>query len=421
MSQGKGGAAGSKLAQLRALVQSPQMVALRTEKPPSERLSLARNPDTPPEVLFVLSHDDDPAVRDAVAHNASTPRHADEVLSRDTAVDVRRRLAQRLTSIAARKRKPPPTASTAAEALGLVRSLSRDAAAEVRAAVAATLRDVGDIPAEMALALARDYEQAVAAPMLMASPLITEKELPGLIGHHRESWALDAIARRPSLKASATDPLLARRQIEPTRTLLDNASAELSEEGLAHAVETAREAPDLAPRIAQRPGLTSRVARALARVAGHKVGQLLAGRSDLKDDVRNEISRTVNRRLAWRADRQELTAEQAVAADAAAGTLGDQAVQDALALDWDAYVAAALAHLAGVKPQVVTAIRGSDSGKSVMALSLLAGLEARTGLDLQVKWADIPPDRRAYPRQGSDYPLDAGQAQFQLELFGVIQ
>ena len=59
-----------------------EMTAIARDGTVPDRVALARRSDTPPELLYFLSEDNEKAVRRAVAENPHTPRQADVVLGR---------------------------------------------------------------------------------------------------------------------------------------------------------------------------------------------------------------------------------------------------------------------------------------------------------------------------------------------------
>src|SRR5882724_3073248 len=162
---------------------------------PAERRRVAKHDGVRPELLYFLANDPDPTVRAAVAANQATPVQADLLLARDRDDAVRQDLARKISRLA------PGLSAQEQDRLRratyeVLEILVRDQIVKVRQIIAETLKDVLDAPTEIIQLLARDYEIAVAGPILQFSPLLSDADLLEIIGRTPVAGAVEAVARR---------------------------------------------------------------------------------------------------------------------------------------------------------------------------------------------------------------------------------
>ena len=70
-------------------ISSKTLAKILEEKDPQQRMEVALNPNTPPEILTILARDVDEDVRCDVALNPNTPPEILTILARDEDGDVR--------------------------------------------------------------------------------------------------------------------------------------------------------------------------------------------------------------------------------------------------------------------------------------------------------------------------------------------
>ena len=149
---------------------------LARDDDPEVRAGLAERQDLQPEILYFLAEDDSATVRCRIAANLKTPRQADLILARDNNEAVRHQLANKIKDLL-----PELDADAQAQAheylVEVIEALAQDQATRVRQIVAETLKDVASAPSHVIQRLARDVEQAVCAPVLEFSPLLTDDDL----------------------------------------------------------------------------------------------------------------------------------------------------------------------------------------------------------------------------------------------------
>ena len=122
-----------------------------------------------------------------------------------------------------------------AEAHRILRVMARDAAEQVRRALAVTLKASPLVPRDVANRLARDIE-SIAVPMLNFSPVFSDEDLAEIVrvgGPVRQG----AVARRPVLTETVTGAIAEYGAPEAVRTAAENKGAAFTEKGLQTAIE----------------------------------------------------------------------------------------------------------------------------------------------------------------------------------------
>jgi len=361
----------------------------------AERAALAASAATAPEMLTWLAADPDAGVRAAVAANGATPHQAGLLLAEDPATEVRRALAGRIGRLA------PSLAASAQDRLARIGAaildrLVRDAATEVRAALAEAVAGLPDAPRALILQLARDAEMPVAGPVLGLSPLLDEAELLALIAAPPAGFTRRVIAARAGLAEPVAEAIAGTGETEAVTALLRNASAAIREATLDRLAEAAEDRPAWQAALVRRPRLPPAAARALgALLAGHLLA-LLAARTDLPAG----LAETLAPRLAAR---MEATARDQDAARAAAEA-GDRAAIERL-----------LAEASGFGPARTEAALALRSPRAIAALCWAAGWDAGLA-ELVQTTLGVPRARIVRANAEGSWTLSEAELQWQREL-----
>lgn len=362
---------------------------------PAERARLAACAATAPEMLTWLAADPDAGVRAAVAANGATPHQAGLLLAEDPAPDVRRALAARLGALA------PQLAADAQDRLARIGAaildrLVRDAATEVRAALAEAVAGLPDAPRALILQLASDTELPVAGPVLSLSPLLEEAELLALIAAPPAGFTRRVIAARAGLAEPVAEAIAAADDPEAITALLRNASAAIREATLDRLAKAAEDRPAWQAALVRRPRLPPAAAQALgSMLAGHLLAQL-AARTDLPEGLEEALAPRL-------AARMETAARDAEAARAAAET-GDRDAIKRL-----------LAEATGFGPSRIEAALALRSPRAIAALCWSAGWDA--GLAEMVQAAlGVPRSRVVRANAEGGWTLSEAELQWQREL-----
>jgi uncharacterized protein (DUF2336 family) len=148
-----------------------------------------------------------------------------------------------------------------AEAHQILRLLARDAAEQVRRALAVTLKASPIIPRDVANRLARDIE-SVAVPMLNFSPVFSDEDLAEIVrvgGPVRQC----AIARRPVLSEEVTTVISETAVQEAVNAACENEGASFSERGLQNVIDRFAASETVLASIALRNALPASVTERL--------------------------------------------------------------------------------------------------------------------------------------------------------------
>ena len=390
-----------------------------------ERLKLAKNPKTSQAILYYLAQQDaNVEVRRAVAENSATPLQASALLAVDADQDVRMALAERLLRLLPDldEGRQAQLYAFAVQALG---TLALDKVIVIRKALSSALKDYAQAPPQVAAQLARDIEREVAEPILRYCVALADADLLDILGQHKESWALQAIAGRSTVSAAVTRGLIARDDRAAGEILLQNKGAVFESDVLAAVVEKAKHYTEWQRPLAVNAQLPAEMARKLAEFAAVSVRELLAKRADFDPRTQEEITAVFHRRLAYA---EVLASPEAETPDAItarvealvrAGKLNEDAVADALGMRDRAFAVAALARLAGTNAAMVEKILTLKAPKPIVSLSRRAGLSMRMALQLQKEIAQVKTSELIYPRGGTDYPFADEEMRKQLEFLGL--
>lgn len=387
-----------------------------------KRITLASNSRTHQEILYYLAeHDPDPDVRMAVARNDSTPVQASSILATDSHVDVRLALAQRLVRLLPdiSQEEQSQLYAFAVQALG---TLALDEVLKIRIALSSTLKDHAHAPPKVVGQLARDIERDVSEPVLRVCSAISDEDLIDILKSHPASWAVQAIAARPTLAAPVSAAVIDTDDRPAGKILLENQGAELQVDTLRIIVEKARNYPEWQASVAVHKTLPPDLAQELAEFADSSVREILLQRTDFDEQTASEIANVFRRRLDYAGDQERYSGEtpgQRVKRLNTEGRLDEDTISDGLAMRDRDFVYAALALKARTTVSNVQRIFAMKAAKPVVALCWQAGLSMRFALQLQKEIAHIQPKDLIYPRDGTDYPLSEDEINWQLEFLGL--
>jgi len=385
-----------------------------------DRLRLAGNAATHPEVLYYLAEDAHASVRRTVAANDATPRQADELLTGDADDEVRIELARKISRLVPGLSERE-SARLRERTLKVLERLAEDTLPRVRAIVAEEIKRSSEVPSAIVRQLARDVEDEVCCPILEYSPLLGDDDLREIIAAGLTESALVAIARREHVSEAVSDDIAATLEIPAVAQLLANPNAQIREETLDRIIEQAREVEALHTPLAMRPQLSM---RAMTRIAGFVASKLvhkMLERNPVEDAAAETILERVRERLAKEGLEEDGTDEAHLAEQARQlhrrGKLDDEFVAEQIEAGGRPLLVECLAVMAELAPGTVRKILGSKSGRAVTALAWHAGLSMRTAFKMQTELAIVSPSQLVPARNGVDYPMDESELVWQLSYF----
>lgn len=380
---------------------------------------IAAASESAPEALYYLAADQDLRVRRAVAGNDATPAHADALLAGDADPDVRITLARKIARVA-----PGLDASEHGRlremTLATLERLAADELPRVRMIVAEAIKSSPSMPPALIKRLARDAVEAVAAPVLEHSPLLSDADLIEIVGLTRISGVLAAVARRKKLSAPVCDAVVATLDVPAIAILLSNPRADLRAAAIDKICDAAAEAEAWHAPLAARPNLSPRLRQRIASFVAVGLIEQLAACGDVSADERQRLIQSAELRLAREPQRVRTHNAAARIAEATAkGTLDDSFVAEAADEGDQACVAQALAQLSGARLEIVEKILASGSPKAAIALVWRAGLPMRVAVKVQTHVQKLKPGVLMPARAGVGFPMTEDEMKFHLELFGV--
>ena len=382
------------------------------------RRKLAKRANVQPEILYFLAEDSDPDVRAEIAANPSTPVQADEILAKDSVEAVRERVAHKIAALA------PELSADERDRVGgivtgILENLARDETVKIRRVLAQSLKAAKGVPVSVIEQLARDTDEAVCAPVLGNSPLLSDEFLVEIIESGPVRAALHAISGRRALGADVTEAIVATDDADVITTLLSNKSAQIREETLDQIVDSAADRDEWHAPLVARPSLSARAGSALSRFVTEALLETLAARKDLDPSVTDAIGEGVRQRLgdAGGDDEDEESAAEKVRRLHAENRLTESDVKAAMLRGDRQFVIEAIAVLGETDVPAVRKAFSLASAKGVAALSWKAGLSAELAHQLQLRLAKVSPSEAIKPR-GGNYGMSEKDLAWQVEFFG---
>jgi uncharacterized protein (DUF2336 family) len=380
---------------------------------------IIRNADVGSAVFEYLAEHGAPATRQAVAANPATPARINRLLADDADEDVRAELAAKIArlmpGLKARESEDVVTLT-----LATLEMLARDTAVRVRAILADEIKHLDCVPRDVALRLANDVEDLVAAPVLEYSPLLSDADLMEIIAGGQVRQILAAVARRRPLSEEVSDALVQSLDVSAVAALLVNPDARMRKETLDRIVEEAETIESWHQPLVMRADLSARAIRRIGSFVGAALLEQLVARGDLSDATRAHL----NRRLRSRLEQGDTesgadSAAQIVAAAKAGGTLDDGFVENAATAGSRETVTLALAALAQVPEATVRKILSQRGAKPVVALAWRAHLSMRTAFKIQTSVMKLTGRELLPARGGINFPLSKEEMRWHLAYFDI--
>ena len=385
-----------------------------------KRLALAANTSTHREILYYLAENDSSqAVRKTVAENTSTPIQAARILAEDEDIDVRMALARRLMALLPDLGKDEHS-HLYAFAVQALSTLALDEVLKVRIALAETLKDHAHTPPDIAARLARDLERRVSEPVLRFCTALRDEDLLDILSEHPESWAIQAIAGRADVSTDVSKAVIDTGDVPAGEILIANEGAEITRELLEEIIEKARRTPEWHHAVAARKNLPPALAQELAAFVDESVRDLLVNRGDFDQSTIDEIMNVVHRRMNYAGDNEsDESPENRAKRLYKENRLDDEVIGDALAMRDYTFVTTAIAFLSNAPKKEIEKIMDMKAPKAVVAICWKAGLAMRMAFRIQQEIARISHKELIYPRDGTDYPLERDEMNWQLEFLGL--
>ncbi|HUO03377.1 MAG TPA: DUF2336 domain-containing protein, partial [Rhizomicrobium sp.] len=360
------------------------------------------------------------ATRQAVAGNKAVPANVNRMLADDTVEAVRAELAVKIARLMPGL-ETRENEETVALTIATLEVLAKDSAVKVRAILAEEVKQMDCIPHDVALRLAHDLEEIVAAPILEYSPLLSDADLMEVIAAGKVQKVLSAISRRKSLSEKVSDALVQSLDVSAVASLLVNKDAKIRKETMDHIVEEAEQFESWHEPLVLRADLSARAIRRIANFVSSALIELLSKREDLSPETQTHIARRLKARLEQKEPPKAEAegAAQAVAKAKDARGLDDAFVENAALAGRRETVVLALAELSRVPEATVRKIMSQHSAKPLVALVWHAHLSMRTAFRIQTSVMKLPGHELLPARGGVHFPLSKEEMRWHLSYFDV--
>ncbi len=208
-------------------------------------------------------------------------------------------------------------------------------------------------------------------------------------------------------------------QTKAGKILIENKTAKISDDAIDKILRQAPEKPEWHKPLALQTHLPARVMREIITFVDSSIQKLIFERTDMAEDMRNELMDTVSRRVNFLVDEKgnRITPEEKAASLQKKNTLDDDAIRDALALREYDFVYHALSLKSELPLNVVKKMIETQSAKASTAVVWKANLSMRTALEIQKTIAKIQPRELMYPKNGDEFPIADSDLKWQIDFF----
>ncbi len=270
------------------------------------------------------------------------------------------------------------TADERAYAEEILHIMAGDAAALVRRALSVALKNSPKLPHEIAAKLAKDID-AIALPVIMNSPVLTDDDLIEIVRAHPPSKQI-AVASRATLNEKVTGALARFAVPEAVSRALANDNALFDEEGLSASLERFSDLSVVTNTMARRGALPISVTEKLVSLVSGEVFDHLVNHHELPPQLAIEIAMGSRERATI-----DLVEQAVLQHDIAAfirqinlhGRLTPSLIMRALCLGHMEFVEHALANLAGLTHQKIWLMIHDSGPLGLKAAFDRAGLPPR--------------------------------------------
>jgi uncharacterized protein (DUF2336 family) len=385
------------------------------------REELAARGDAAPEVLFFLASEGSIKARRAIARNASAPAHANRLLAEDSDEDVRAELARKIGRLIPNL---PEDAGEKMRALTVetLERLAQDQLPRVRRILAEEIKALDCVPKRVIDILARDVEEAVAAPILEYSPLLSDADLVEIISSSQARFTLTAIAARKPLSANVSDAIATALDVPAVAALLANSTAQIREQTLEKIIDHGSRITEWHQPLVLRNDLSQRAIRRIAGFVSAALLERLSERDGLDKQTKSVLAKRVRVRIDEPVEDEHDPVAQAqsdVALLMKEGRLDDFAIEKAAEAGKREFVIAALGLLTRTSVETVRRIIQSGTAKPAVALVWRAKLSMRVAFKVQTLVMRLKGGELLPARDGVDFPLTEDEMLWHLNYFGI--
>ena len=169
----------------------------------------------------------------------------------------------------------------------IFRKLVNDVEVRVREALATHLKNIPDLPHDLAVALAKD-EDSVSLPMIKFSDVLTDEDLIDIVRKQGEAKQV-AIAQRPNVSSRIADALIDTGNENAVARLVANEGAKLTEQALGRVMDEYQESQAVSDSLSRRQSMPASVSAQLAETLSERLQDFLLQKHDVSPDVASNV------------------------------------------------------------------------------------------------------------------------------------
>jgi uncharacterized protein (DUF2336 family) len=266
----------------------------------------------------------------------------------------------------------------------VISRLAEKIESRARAELANRLAPVANAPLTTVRALAHDLSIAVAAPVLIQSPRLTDEDLLS-IAEGKSQERLLAISKRTSLSERVGDALVTHGNRDVVLSVTRNKGARFSDTGYGRLVDKSIDDEVLAICVSMRKDIPREHFQALISRASERVlEKLAASNPDVVAEVQQILSGITGQKVAGTPEARRIEAQAHVESVRRSGKSPDAAVYELAAAGKFTETVVALSALSRTSRQLVESVLSDRRGDNDIALLLAkaAGLSWPTAMQI---------------------------------------
>lgn len=223
-----------------------------------------------------------PKAKESAGHGLSAQDVAR--LAADRSGESRQATVQKLAATYAESEMSPAEREAV---MALFQMFARDAEQRVRAALAASVKSLPDLPHDLAMILASD-EAEVAGPILESASVLTEADLLMLV-RDSDTAKLLSIAKREHVPGSVADALVDSGNEAVVATVVSNPGADLSDRAMERALAAFPNSETVKEGLVSRPVLPVTIAERLVNLVSERLRERLVTHHALSPDMATDL------------------------------------------------------------------------------------------------------------------------------------
>lgn len=171
--------------------------------------------------------------------------------------------------------------------------LAEDMETEVRRYLSTRIKDLDSVPKDIVLNLAKDVAE-ISVSVLEFSSLLTDEDLVEIVSSTKNAEKLIAVSRRDTVSEHVSAAIIEQGVSEATLSLLQNAGADISENGLERVLDFHEDEAPVQSAMCVREALPFHVVERLVSSVSEKMRDQLAEKYRIDSDILTSLIRDTN-------------------------------------------------------------------------------------------------------------------------------